>query len=304
MEINDFEQVPCPLCGNTELKLISKKGQFGLPCFVSICPNDGLVFLSPRWSKTRYMDFYKNEYDVYYRPNVLEKQTSEIKYKNIKEIFARLEQFDLLRNQESVLDVGSGMGWSLEWIMKNFKQFKKFAAIESSKHCIKNLINVLNIEPLADDVDSSWKSNGFDLIIMRHVLEHLTDPIKSLNKIADNLTEDGILYLAVPNMMKPKGSLRYYWFRVVHTFYFSKETLIKIAEISGLECVKLISENSELWGIFRVKRTNKTNVSLNNNHFLKQMYIIKKYKRKCMLIDLKVITKLYLKINNVKKSII
>jgi len=46
-----LEKIPCAICGNEKLINISKKGHFGLPCYVSICPHDGLVFLSPRWYK-------------------------------------------------------------------------------------------------------------------------------------------------------------------------------------------------------------------------------------------------------------
>ena len=74
-----FESIHCPICGNDELQKVSQKGQFGLPCYVSICPSDGLVFLNPRWSKERYIHFYQSEYDFYYRPSILTTETDSQK---------------------------------------------------------------------------------------------------------------------------------------------------------------------------------------------------------------------------------
>jgi 2-polyprenyl-3-methyl-5-hydroxy-6-metoxy-1,4-benzoquinol methylase len=279
-----LEAIPCPICGNKKPISLLKKGQFGLPCYVSICPNDGLVFLSPRWSKEKYTQFYQNEYDSYYRPSVFSDETDVSKYENIKTICSRLESLDLIVSRHSVLDVGAGMGWSLEWLKKNYN-FHRLGAIESSEHCITNLSNVIKARVLANNIDSDWQSTEFDLIIMRHVLEHLMNPVEALRKIAKNLSADGIVYIAVPDMMNPKGSLKNYWFRCVHTFYFSKETLIRIALMGNLQPVKIKSEKSELWGVFR-KTRNSSNKQALSNVYKKQINIIRAHKRKQIFFDL------------------
>ncbi len=77
---NDFEFIACPICGGMDLKLLSKKGQFGLDCYVSICKNDGLVFLSPRWTKNRYEYYYKYKYYYDYRTKILGDEIKLKKY--------------------------------------------------------------------------------------------------------------------------------------------------------------------------------------------------------------------------------
>ncbi len=280
-----FETIPCPICGNEKPISLFKKGQFGLPCYVSICPYDGLVFLSPRWSKVKYIQFYQNEYDSYYRASVFSDETDASKYRDIKTICSRLESLGLIFNRHSVLDVGAGMGWSLEWLKKNY-DFHRLVAIESSEHCITNLNNVVEASVLANNIDSDWQSTEFDLVIMRHVLEHFMNPVQALRKIAENLSANGIVYITVPDMMNPKGSLKNYWFRSVHTFYFSKETLIRIALMGNLQPIKIKSEKSELWGIFR-KTKNSSNKQSLGNVYKKQINIIRAQKRKQILLDLK-----------------
>jgi hypothetical protein len=55
---NEFEDVSCILCGKKNTRIVGRKGQFGFPVYVSICKNDGLVYLSPRWKKERYLKLY------------------------------------------------------------------------------------------------------------------------------------------------------------------------------------------------------------------------------------------------------
>jgi len=279
-----FEPIPCPICNNKDIELLSQKGQFGLLCFVSICPNDGLVFLRPRWSKERYISFYKNEFYSYYSPAELSDKVSESHYRRIKKICGRLEQLKLLQGKESVLDIGAGMGWSLKWLKDNYAHFKRFSAIESSTRCIANLKNVIGANIVSDDIDSQWQSTGFDLVIMRHVLEHFLHPVEALKKVGDNLSPHGIIYIAVPDMMNPKGSLKNSWFRSAHTFYFSLMTLTSIASKAHLSPVKITSENSELWGIFTktshaIQRIHITNV------YDKQMEIIRLHQRKDIILN-------------------
>lgn len=286
MEVpRNFESVPCLLCGNEHTKLLASVGQHGLPCYVTICPNDGLVFLNPRWTKDQYMHFYMHEYDFYYRPQVLDKETEEYKYGKIKEICVRLEEANLLKNRSSVFDIGSGMGWSLDWLKKKYPQFHSFFAIEPSEACIKNLAQ-LGVELVARDIDNDWQIPPVDLVIMRHVLEHLMNPIAVLEKIRNSLSDAGVVYIAVPDMMHPKKSLSKHCFRAVHTYYFSKYTLSKVAQKGGLHLISLQSYGSELWGVFRKLKPGDV-VHHAEGTYAQQLNVIKQHQFKDALLFFK-----------------
>ncbi len=117
---------------------------------------------------------------------------------------------------------------------------------------------------------------------MRHVLEHFMNPIESLIKISAHLSNNGIIYIAVPNMMNPKGSLTNSWFRTVHTFYLSRTTLSSIASIANLQPIEIKSENHELWAVFK-KTTDLTHNPNKTSVFNKQMKIIRTHHRKILL---------------------
>jgi len=86
-------------------------------------------------------------------------------------------------------------------------------------------------------------------------------------------------------MMKPCDSLIYNWFRVVHTYYFSRITLGSLLTKAGYNYSHINAHNNELWGIFyKIKEENTKNY---NNVYHEQLKVIKKYKMRYFYLDIK-----------------
>jgi 2-polyprenyl-3-methyl-5-hydroxy-6-metoxy-1,4-benzoquinol methylase len=277
--------ITCPICNENKTRLLFKTGQFKIPVNVSICLNDGLVYLNPRWNKKNYDNYYKQSYNSYYRNNMHIQKIIDIK--NGKEIFNRLSTMPDF-NPTSILDVGAGMGDILKYLDNNFRSCQNIAAIEVSDECINNLQNNVGAVVISKNIESSqfddFDSN-YDLIILRHSLEHMLDPINTLNKINNLLSKNGILYIAVPDMMNPTGSLKFDWFRAVHTYYFNKETLSSIMKQSGFSSLKINSENHELWGCFyKINKNNIQNFEFNSIYH-KQLELIESYTKNYYYLD-------------------
>lgn len=257
MEKAEFEKINCTVCGSEKTELIENKGYLGYKIFVSICPNCGLVYLNPRWTKQKYNDFYSNFYSKVFKPDHSTKTDKEIeksRYQNAKIIIKRVEQY-LSDDFNSLLDIGAGDGSYLEYFKSIFPDLSLFA-IESSKDCIKLLEDLVRAKLISNDFDSDWHmqtDQTFDLIIFRQTLEHSLDPIYILNKIRSKLSKNGIAFISVPNMMSPKmqGNLDNYWYRVVHTYYFSESTLLSLIAKAGMQPLIIDSTTHELWGVFQ-----------------------------------------------------
>lgn len=62
-------------------------------------------------------------------------------------------------------------------------------------------------------------NNPYDVIIMSHVLEHLTAPVETLQWAYDNLKPKGLFYIEVPNSLN---------FIEPHLSFWTSQTLIKM----------------------------------------------------------------------------
>jgi len=100
--------------------------------------------------------------------------------------------------------------------------------------------------------------------------------------VAQAMAPGGMLYIAVPDMMHPDGSLSGFWFRCVHTYYFSKTTLQRAAARAALKPVTIQEEASELWGIFQKVQPGGVEEPM-TNVYRQQMKALSQYRRKRLL---------------------
>lgn len=268
-----FEQVACLSCGSLDYTSITNVGQFNIATNVVLCKSCGFMFLSPRWTKARYDSFYINEYENYY-PR--QSDAKELSYKLAKLIADRLTSFNNDLAYNNILDIGCGFGDTLLYLKEFHFPNANYHAIEPSKVCIDYLRqNDINI--ISETVDSDWHTDNrkrFDLIIMRHVLEHFLDPNIALRKVAEALKEEGIAYIAVPDAYHPISPLNNYYFRAVHVSYFNKDSISSFVESAGLEILELKDNlNGELFLIAKKSITKKDKHPF--NIYDKQMEIIK-----------------------------
>ena len=262
-------------------------GQFNQEIYPVIYPS-GLVMLNPRWTRETYNVFYTKYYDELYELSIKPDYGKEGIVRNMKEVWdrvtSRLNIDDLSIN--NILDAGCGPGYGLEYLKSLMSDIKLFG-IESSE-ASRNELKKNNVTVLDSDIDGDWhknNANNIDVIILRHVVEHMLDPIKSLSNLRTTLSSEGFMYIAVPDMMNPRTVLRdytkwwEYWFRSVHTYYYSKETLFATLFMAGLEPIFFEEENEEIWCIVKAldkQKLKEFNIN-DTNTFHRQMEILRKF---------------------------
>lgn len=279
----NLESIACNVCGADNFQTISNKDKNGLPTNVVLCKNCGLGYLNPRWDADSYMSFYRDEYDHYYRPKILKVDSYNETDKNpIEHRLKRLGHFPDSVN--TILDIGSGEGKNLKHFARLFPE-SSLIAIEPSEESQKQL-SEFGVNTISNDVDADWESNyidKIDFIIMRHVLEHFMDPLSALKKIKKTLTKDGIVYIAVPNNLKPKKHLESNWFRNVHTYYFNKYSLNNLLIMGGYEILDMVEGDHFNTGeIFLLARATENNFepAISSDDFEKQLKVFNDQLRK------------------------
>lgn len=244
----------CDLCGGQLSKPLMRWAFNSFPCRTAICLDCGLVKLNPRWSDKEYSDFYKNKYDLFFRgPDVplFELFISDMKNKGTT-VSKRLASINLPQKSR-ILDIGAGTGFTFFSILNSDGRDRaEFYAVETSQRCRK-FLQSKGVKVVARDLSEQW-GNGYDLVVCRHVLEHVMLPISFLTRIREVLTEDGYVYVAVPNIMRCVKAKVDTFFRHVHTFYFNIYTLIRCCEKAGLYPVKAGWEG-ENWAVLTTRKS-------------------------------------------------
>ena len=89
-------------------------------------------------------------------------------------------------------------GYILNKIKQKYSKLNVFGCEPSKGADIANKFN-LNVKKTFFD-NSTFKNKKFDLIIIRHTLEHIYDLEKILNDIKSNMKDNSVLSIEVPNI--------------------------------------------------------------------------------------------------------
>ncbi len=153
----------------------------------------------------------------------------------------RLQQFkrfaeDYNLINKKVFEVGCGKGEYLSVIAEAGMQAHGFEySAESVLSCLQQGLVAFEDfieEPIQEIADAPYAA-----FFMLSFLEHVPDPVRTLRGIANNLEEDGLGLIEVPNFdMIVKNGL-FSEFIADHLFYFTEKTFSHVLNTSGFEVI-------------------------------------------------------------------
>lgn len=167
---------------------------------------------------------YSEEYD-----NSQDSSPVFMKHKN--DVISYL--FSYVEKPEAIMEIGCGKG-----------RFLKSVAEQTQAICYGYdpayqgetvLLNgMLNIKKKYYDGSDGKK---FDVIILRHVIEHIKNPVHMFASVAEALSDNGILYLETPSLEWILKNHVIFDFTYEHCSYFTIETLKHLLNIENLYVV-------------------------------------------------------------------
>lgn len=225
----------CPICHSTS---IAHYGQLAQPVqdfsigtakwesfirlFYDICRICGAIFQNPMMNEEELGFFYASGV---YRDSFSSKNADE----DEEDRAIRLAKFlkDRGITPTSHLDVGSSRGMFLETV---------------------DAMNQYGVEPFVDYntndraiIFTNLDGLGsMDLASCIHVLEHVSDPLEFLKKMAKTMKDDGYLLIEVPSDMSPGGAMR-----LSHTYYFTLPFLLSLLGMAKLKAE--VIQNTPHW---------------------------------------------------------
>lgn len=179
----------CEICRSKQTKFFHKIKKYK---YYS-CQNCQTLFLYPK-PTTRLINKYYSKDFKYSAAEINEDQIRERAKKILKQLIK------LNPKGKSLLDIGSGYGYFLDEAQKlNFKVL----GIEPSKKIMNVLINQLIDTFINSTFETYYKRNKnkkFDYVSIIHTIEHLPNPIETIQKASRLLKKNGILYIETPNL--------------------------------------------------------------------------------------------------------
>lgn len=220
-----------------------RKNKFG---FYQVTPTPSPEEITKFYADEFYTGEYRNFNDSSLEVQINDKEFFEGRWNDIYNNFLEINKN--IKNGGTMLDIGCGWAQALLFFKKKGIDCYGFdPAIEAVEYgCKKGL----NIKHAGLDGMNVFEGKKFDMVTMFNVLEHLADPIKSIEQIKEILKPDGILAIDVPNEFndfqiagRDAHGLNDWWIAPPnHLNYFSKDSLVNFLENLGFS-VK-ISESS------------------------------------------------------------
>jgi len=259
-----FEAVPCP-CGGREFRALSMQDRFSIPSPISACRICGLLQTNPRLNPSSYEDFYKRFYRRIYMA-----WEPEFLFQNQRQRGSALMRW--IRDHgisvqpgQRVCEIGAGAGGILSVFadigceVSGCDFDSRFLAYGKQK----------GLDLREGDSSQLFSSRPADLMILCHVVEHISDPVAELKRIRHLLSPDGILCVQVPCLdfellrYHPGGHIQFDFLdysQNAHTYHFERPNILWIVGLAGFE---EIAYDENTTALFRMMTQDK--VPLNSS---------------------------------------
>jgi SAM-dependent methyltransferase len=226
----------CLLCGSKDLRKLTGQLRHG-PGTVFVCDTCGLGMLDAQAGDLR--RFYDREYRRKYGPDLTRKSD----YEEIFNAYVPFQEhrIELLRpylgRGKRLLEVGCSTGHFL-YHARNL--VAEAVGVDYDSGAARFAHAKCGITTCGCDLqETPLETGSFDVVCAIQTMEHVPDPIGFASLLGRYLTEDGTLYIEVPNLADPLLSLydnrtyRDFYFHEAHLLYFTARSLALAMDRAG-----------------------------------------------------------------------
>ena len=176
------------------------------------------------------------------------------------------------------------------------KKCGNYSAIEEvPKLCTSIRENGGRVIGTSINSDLNGFNGTFDVIIFRHTIEHLLDPKQALGKLRDLLSENGVIFLALPNSSQPgaKKGFRTSYLRPVHISYFCEGNCRRLVISCGFKVLQY-KVDGEIQFLLGKASSDLEDVGF-QNYYDEQLQVFKAAQKKAFFKDIRFFIKDILK---------
>jgi len=207
---------------------------------------------------------------VFYYKKVIRSAGISEEMKNFrqKQFLGFVKKFSLFGKK--AIEIGCGYGEYLEIIRQSgLKAYGLEYSEEAVRHCRKKGLKVF--KGFIEDDNYKIKNSPFDVFFILNFLEHLPQPNSVLGGIYNNLADEAVGIVEVPNFDMILKNKLFSEFIIDHLFYFTKQTLTTTLMLNGFEVI----DCKEIWYDYIISATVKKRKKLDLSYFYQQQKKLK-----------------------------
>lgn len=217
----------CPICEEGDTLLVAAVEGSDRGAELAACVRCELVFLRRRPEQAWLDEYYLADWDTDGR---------DVRVRARPEVYEFCEP--VLRSRSRVLDAGAGYGGAL---LPFAELGHDVQALDASRQRAEFVEHTLCLPSRVGRIEDSRFDSPFDLVLSRHMLEHVREPASALAAMRQALAPGGALYLALPNLWyEPAPQSVHY---VPHHSLFTEHALRRLLGQVGFEVVRFSAEH-------------------------------------------------------------
>lgn len=245
-----IRKLKCSLCDSRDIEIISESrikdsqpvlgdgsftptaSDFGIFYRLARCRRcRGIFSILTKEALTEIYAAYKSHKDALYLSQIKEK---DVAFKNI---LSQIRKFSPSLTPH-LLDIGCSYGTFLKLAVEAGMEA---CGIDISEDASRYCREALRLDVRCQDIEtSSFSENYFDVVTAIETIEHIYDLKSFISHIHRILKRNGILYIVTPNVRSLSAKLlgrRWWSYRRMHIYYFSKNGLCEFLEKNGFSVI-------------------------------------------------------------------
>ncbi|MBO0932658.1 class I SAM-dependent methyltransferase [Fibrella aquatilis] len=238
------ELTNCPLCGGDKFlpyihctdTLVSQR----VFC-IQQCSQCQLLFTNPRPDADSIGQYYQS--DAYISHDDTRTGLMDVAYRTVRS-YTLQQKEKLIRNAMGkvgkLLDYGCGTGAFLETCQQKGWTVNGYEPDPDARKLATERVE----KPILMNVNDINAAGPFDVITLWHVLEHVADLSKTINRLSNSIRIGGSLVIAIPNPLSADAKqFKQHWAAYDvprHLYHFAPDVLKRLIEPAGFALEKQV----------------------------------------------------------------